>query len=149
MFDAARETFLQNSSDLFMDCPTRERAGWLCDSFFTARAEWEFTGDNVIEKNFLENFLLPESFRDVPRGMLPMCYPADHNNNNFIPNWAMWFVLELEDRLFNRKGDREFVLSFRRRDTSCWSGANNMKTPMDCWKNCRPGCSLSGPRPTS
>ncbi|MBP3388950.1 MAG: hypothetical protein J6K98_03650 [Clostridia bacterium] len=115
VFDAARETFLQNSSDLFMDCPTRERTGWLCDSFFTARAEWEFTGDNVIEKNFLENFLLPESFRDVPKGMLPMCYPADHNDGNFIPNWAMWFVLELEDRLFNRKGDREFVMSFRQR----------------------------------
>ncbi len=115
VFDAARETFLQNSADLFMDCPTRERAGWLCDSFFTARAEWEFTGDNVVEKNFLENFLLPETFPHLPKGMLPMCYPSDHNDGNFIPNWAMWFVLELEDRLFCRKGDREFVLSFRQR----------------------------------
>ena len=29
--------------------------------------------------------------------MLPMCYPADHYDGNFIPNWAMWFVLELEE----------------------------------------------------
>ena len=115
VFDAARESFLQNSSDLFMDCPTRERAGWLCDSFFTARSEWEFTGDNVVEKNFLENFLLPETFPHLPKGMLPMCYPSDHSDGNFIPNWAMWFVLELEDRLFHRKGDRAFVLSFRRK----------------------------------
>ena len=115
IFLAAQETFLQNSSDLFMDCPTRERAGWLCDSFFTARAEWEFTGDNAIETNFLENFLLPESFDNIPKGMLPMCYPADHNDGNFIPNWPMWMILELEDRLFNRKGDRDFILSFRQR----------------------------------
>lgn len=27
--------------------------------------------------------------------MLPMCYPADHYDGVFIPNWAMWFVLEL------------------------------------------------------
>lgn len=32
--DAAVETFRQGSVDLFMDCPSRERAGWLCDSFF-------------------------------------------------------------------------------------------------------------------
>lgn len=115
VFEAARETFLQNSPDLFMDCPSRERAGWLCDSFFTARSEWEFTGDNIIEKNYLENYLLPESFGDVPEGMIPMCYPSDHRDNTFIPNWSLWFILELEDRMFNRKGDGEFVLKFRKR----------------------------------
>ena len=35
IFDAARQTFRQNAVDIFMDCPSRERAGWLCDSFFT------------------------------------------------------------------------------------------------------------------
>jgi alpha-L-rhamnosidase len=75
-----------------MDCPTRERAGWLCDSFFTARAEKVFTGENAIEYNFLENFLLPEKFEHLPKGMLPMCYPSDHYDKVFIPNWAMWFV---------------------------------------------------------
>jgi alpha-L-rhamnosidase len=29
--------------------------------------------------------------------MLPMCYPSDHNDGVFIPNWAMWFVVELEE----------------------------------------------------
>jgi len=29
--------------------------------------------------------------------MLPMCYPADHPDGVFIPNWALWFVLQLED----------------------------------------------------
>jgi alpha-L-rhamnosidase len=40
---------------------------------------------------------LPERFEHLPDGMLPMCYPADHYNGNFIPNWAMWFVVELEE----------------------------------------------------
>ena len=114
VFDAAVETFRQNAVDIFMDCPTRERAGWLCDSFFTARAEYALTGDNVIERNFLENFRLPDGFAFLPKGMLPMCYPADTLNGEFIPNWAMWFVIELEDYRL-RTGDRAFTDTFRER----------------------------------
>jgi alpha-L-rhamnosidase len=40
--------------------------------------------------------------------MLPMCYPADHRDHVFIPNWAMWFVLELEEYLA-RTSDRVFI----------------------------------------
>ena len=42
-----------------------------------------------MERQFLENFLLPESFEFLDKGMLPMCYPADHNDENYIPNWAI------------------------------------------------------------
>lgn len=111
---AAKETFIQNSFDIFTDCPTRERAGWLCDSFFLGRAEKIFTGKNLIERNFLENFLLPESFQNIPDGMIPMCYPADVKINGFIPNWAMWFILELKDYKV-RTGDGEFVSLFKSR----------------------------------
>ena len=61
-----------------------------------------------MEKGFLENFLLAEKFKCIPEGMLPMCYPADQYDGNFIPNWAMWFVIELGDYL-KRTGDQEFV----------------------------------------
>jgi len=108
IFAAARQTFRQNAIDIFMDCPSRERAGWLCDSFFTARVADDLCGDTTIEKNFLENFQLPAKFEFLPDGMLPMCYPADHNDSVFIPNWAMWFVLELQEYLA-RSGDRELV----------------------------------------
>ena len=114
IFDAARETFRQNVTDIFMDCPSRERAGWLCDSFFTARVAYDFMGNTLIENNFLENFLLPERFANLPEGMLPMCYPADHYNGNFIPNWALWFVLQLEE-YEKRSGDREMVDALRDR----------------------------------
>ena len=97
VLDAAVNTYCQNAVDVFMDCPTRERAGWLCDSFFTARAEKAITGKNLIEYNFLENLLLPEKFECIPNGMLPMCYPSDHYDHVFISNWAMWFVQELYD----------------------------------------------------
>ncbi len=108
LFEAGRETFPQNTVDLFMDCPSRERAGWLCDSFFTARVACDLSGVTSVERNFLENFLLPERFEFLPEGMLPMCYPADHNDGVFIPNWALWFVLELEEYL-ERSGDRATV----------------------------------------
>lgn len=111
---AAKETFIQNSFDIFTDCPTRERAGWLCDSFFLGRAERTFTGKNLIERNFLENFLLPEGFDNIPEGMLPMCYPADVDDSGFIPNWAMWFILELKDYK-ERTGEGEFVSLFKNR----------------------------------
>ncbi len=108
IFKAAVETFKQNALDIFMDCPSRERAGWLCDSYFTSRVAFDLSGNTLIETNFLENFLLPEKFRYIPNGMLPMCYPSDHSNGNFIPNWAMWFVLELEEYA-QRSGDRKMV----------------------------------------
>ncbi len=108
IFAAGRETFVQNAVDVFMDCPSRERAGWLCDSFFTSRVAWDLGGHTRLEKNFFENFALPTRFEFLPEGMLPMCYPADHNDGVFIPNWAMWFVIQLEEYLA-RSGDRALV----------------------------------------
>ena len=105
---AAIETYKQNAIDIFTDCPSRERAGWLCDSFFTARVEKLLTGKSDVERNFLENFLIAEDKGHIDKRMFPMCFPADHINNNFIPNWAMWYVVELEEYLL-RSGDRNLV----------------------------------------
>lgn len=114
LFEAARETFRQNALDVFMDCPSRERAGWLCDSYFTSRVAFNLSGDTQIERNFIQNFLLPEKFKHIDEGMLPMCYPSDHPNKNHIPNWAMWFVIELEEYL-HRSGDREMIDAAKKR----------------------------------
>lgn len=114
VYDAAVESFVQNTTDIYMDCPSRERAGWLCDSFFTSRVEKSLTGKSAVEHDFLENFLLPDHFDSLPDGMLPMCYPSDHPNGIYIPNWAMWFVLELREYLA-RSGDRALVDAARER----------------------------------
>ena len=108
IYDAALETYRANSVDIYMDCPSRERAGWLCDSFFTSRVEYALTGKSTLERAFLQCFILPESFEYIPQGMLPMCYPADHYDKTYIPNWAMWYAVELCE-YFDRTGDREFV----------------------------------------
>ena len=62
----------------------------------------------MVERAFLDNFLYPESFPHLPKGMLPMCYPGDQTDGNFIPNWAMWYVLQLEE-YYARSGDRTLL----------------------------------------
>lgn len=114
LFEVARETLRQSSLDIFMDCPSRERAGWLCDSYFAARVAFDLSGNTRLEHNFLQNFLLPRDFPDIDKGMLPMCYPSDHQNHNYIPNWAMFFVLELEE-YYQRSGDLQTVLQARQK----------------------------------
>ena len=114
IYNAARETFLQNALDVFMDCPSRERAGWLCDSYFSGIMEREFTGHSLVAHNFYENYALPDSFRFLPDGMIPMCYPADHNDGIFIPNWSLWFILQVDDYAQNG-GDAELVTSLKPR----------------------------------
>lgn len=106
--EAAVETYLQNAVDLFTDCPSRERAGWLCDSFFLARTEYALTGKNTVEEAFLENFLHEECYGKLPRGMVPMCYPADHPTAWFIPNWAMWLIIELAD--YKKRGGKASLI---------------------------------------
>lgn len=108
IYDAAIENFRQNTLDIYMDCPSRERAGWLCDSFFTSRTEHFLTGKSIVEKRFLENFIYNNGFDDIDKRMLPMCYPSDFVSGSFIPNWAMWYCLEAEEYLA-RTGDREFI----------------------------------------
>ena len=106
LFQAGIETYRQNSVDLFTDCPSRERAGYLCDSYFTAKAACMISGNSKVEDNFLENFLLADHFDRLPDGMIPMCYPADVKVNYrdlsspygmYIPNWSLWFIIQLKD----------------------------------------------------
>ena len=105
---AAESTFRQNAVDLFTDCPGRERAGWLCDSYFTALTENLLTGKNVIERQFLENIIIAKT-DDIIDGMIPECFPAQQvNKDGYIPNWAIWFVLQLE-AYQERTGDKSLT----------------------------------------
>lgn len=108
VFDAAWHTLQQNAADLFTDCPTRERAGWLCDSYFIGRAAQFFTGDMTMEKQFLENFILHPEDQHLPFGMLPQCYPAESFRGSYIVNWSMWYIAELWDYI-KRGGDKKIL----------------------------------------
>ena len=138
IYDAAVETFIQNANDVFMDCPSRERGGWLCDSYFTSRVEKELTGRSLVEHDFLENFLLPERFVGLPEGMLPMCYPSDHYDGCYIHNWAMWYVVELREYL-DRSGDRTLIDAAEKRVrdlvdfTAKYENTDGLLTNLDSW----------------
>jgi len=114
VYNAAVETFRQNTIDLFMDCPGRERAPWLCDSFFTAKTAYMLTQNTLVEEDFIENYLLSEGFECLPEGLLPMCYPADISMNT-IPQWSMWFMLQIDEYIQIRNGKRNFFLEFKDR----------------------------------
>ena len=109
IFEAAKNTYRQNAVDIFMDCPTRERAGWLCDSYFTAQASQIFSGNVKVEKAFLENFVYATEFSDLPKGMLPMSYPSDILKGYYIPQWAIWGLIEL-DQYFQRDPNADKAL---------------------------------------
>lgn len=109
IYEASIETFRQNVLDGYMDCPTRERAGWLCDSYYMAKSEFSFTGKTDVEKEFLESFVLGKDVPGIPKGMLPMCYPGDFPDGMHIPQWSLWYILQLEEYLQrNREADREY-----------------------------------------
>ena len=112
IYKAAVETFRQNVLDIFMDCPDRERAGWLGDSYFTSRTAFHLSGNTLVETNFFENFLQPVKYRYIPEGMWPMCYPSDHPNDNFIPNFAFWGVMQLAEYM-ERSGNHTMIEEFR------------------------------------
>ncbi len=108
IYDAGVRTFVQNAVDIFTDCPSRERAGWLCDTFFTARTEFFLFGSTLVEDAFLENYRLFENHEKLlPDGVLPMCYPSDmhfvHGEGyRFIPQWDMWYAIEVYEYLTER-----------------------------------------------
>lgn len=106
--EAAINTFKQNAVDILTDCPSRERAGWLCDSYFTSQAEFLLTGKNLVERNFLENYAISEQYPTLPEGMIPMCYPGEFPDGTFIPNWSLYYLLELKD-YFDRTHDRSLI----------------------------------------
>lgn len=116
IYQAAMRTFSHNALDLFTDCPSRERSGWLCDSYFTAQTEYMLYHETPTEDAFLENFLLFEDTEgNYPFGVIPMTYPSDNlTNSKFIPQWTMWFILEAEQYI-NERNHGDMREAFQKR----------------------------------
>lgn len=105
IYKAAAETFRENTLDVFMDCPTRERAGWLMDSTFTARAEKFFTGKTIVNEAMLNNFVVATDFPNIPEGMVSSCYPAEAFAGEYIPQWSLWYGIQIYEQI-QRSGQR-------------------------------------------
>lgn len=113
IYKAAVRTFAHNAVDLYFDCPSRERAGWLCDSYFTAKTEYALTGKTSVEDAFLENYRLYKNQGELPSGVIPKCYPSDAMEHQaFVPQWTMWYILEVEEYIHVR-GNEEKKELFR------------------------------------
>ena len=104
IYKAAVKTYAHNAVDIYTDCPSRERAGWLCDSYFTGKTEHFLFGTTFVEDAFLENYrLYKNDDKLIPEGSIPMCFPSDIKyNGEMIPQWTMWYILEVEDYIKNR-----------------------------------------------
>jgi len=113
IFDAARNTLIANTLDVFMDCPGRERAGWLCDSYFTAKSERMMLGDSHVNRAMLEDQLLAPELPGASKGFFNQAYPSK-NDGNTIPNWGMFLVPQLYD-YYKATNDRAFIDSYKDR----------------------------------
>lgn len=109
IYEAAKRTLRLNTLDIFMDCPERERGGWLCDSYFSGYGAWQLLGDHRVEKDFMENFFLTDgkAYRD---GFFPEVYPGIHADETDpgIASWSFWLLAELYSYV-KRSGDRKFA----------------------------------------
>ena len=95
IFSAAANTLAQNSFDLITDCPSRERAGWINDLYYSmCSASLLSCTFDVVDATIM-SMALYEDNGQVPKGMIPMCYPADHIDGQFLPNCALWYVFGL------------------------------------------------------
>ena len=114
IYEAARRTLLLNTLDIFMDCPDRERGGWLCDSLWTGRAAALMLGDSSVERAMIENFMFYPG-EECYHGFFPQCYPAKGDfKNGALTTWSFWFVVEIGE-YYKRTGDRELIDRCRRR----------------------------------
>ena len=109
LYAAAKKTLILNTLDIFMDCPERERGGWLCDSLWTGRAAALMLSDPRVEREFLENFLLTPA-DGMFHGFFPEVYPAlkpDYRGMTGITTWSFWLGCEIAEYIC-RTGDIAF-----------------------------------------
>ena len=103
IYRAAIRNYAHNEVDLYMDCPSRERAGWIGDTYFTAKGEYALTGESKTEDAFLENYRLYVNEGEFVEGAIPECYPSDAPpGGTFIPQFTMLFILQVEEYLCKR-----------------------------------------------
>ena len=103
---ASQNTVAQNSLDFLMDCPSRERAGWINDIYYSRDSACLFTGSEKVLKATLENYALAEQLPELPETMVPMCYPADSIDGDYISTCALWYGIIACDYVLRTKDNR-------------------------------------------
>ena len=128
LYKAAKKTLLLNTLDIFMDCPERERGGWLCDSLWTGRAASLLLSDNRVEREYLENFLLTPT-DGMFHGFFPEVYPAlkpSYKDMTGITTWTFWLMVEVCE-FIRRTGDIAFRDEHKPRIEAFVAGSRDFK----------------------
>ncbi len=124
LYNAAKKTLILNTMDIFMDCPERERGGWLCDSLWTARAAQMMLSDTRVEKEFIENFLLTPA-DGMFHSFFPEAYPGNKPNYKEmtgITTWTFWLMCQFVEYV-ERTGDYAFRDEYADRVAAFVSGS--------------------------
>lgn len=125
VYEAAYKTLRLNTLDIFMDCPDRERGGWLCDSLWTGRAAALMLADPSIERAMIENFL-SEPADECYYGFFPQCYPASGDfKNGALTTWSFWLIIEIYE-YYKRTGDRELIDRMKPRIDGFFDGVSKL-----------------------
>ncbi len=111
VIEAARHTIALNTCDKFLDCPSRERGGWLHDGYFNAMAAFHLLGELSVNRRMCR-LVGASAGRHDPPGMVEMLYPANVRHNDYIPAHAMMWILQLGlDELYT--GSRDYVATLQ------------------------------------
>lgn len=100
VFAAAVATVENSVSDTFMDCPGRERGGWLNDSYWTAAALFALSGDTALERRFLGQSILGQTAAGIVAPLYPSdCLAWEDCNQRPIGTHALYWLLQMERHL--------------------------------------------------
>lgn len=94
----------QGTQDTYLDCPTREKGGYLGDAFVTGQSHLYLTGDVRIFKKALQDFA--NSARICP-GLMAV---APGNFMQEIADYSLLWPVLLE-RYYLWSGDRDFIVA--------------------------------------
>lgn len=103
IWDAAVATMENSIADVFMDCPGRERGGWLNDSYWMAIGMQAVSTDTAFERRFLSLLAAPGSTQPY-RGMVAPVYPSDSvlwrgGGQRAITGHGLFWLLQVERHL--------------------------------------------------
>ena len=106
IYDAAKRTCVLNTTDAYMDCPSRERGAWLHDSHWGALGGFFLLGDLAVNRHMLELAASASWPYEVP-GMVDCCVGGSHGRRgSFYTGHALFFVIQL-DTYRQLSGDQE------------------------------------------
>ena len=100
IYEASVDTMVNSISDVYMDCPGRERSGWINDSYWAAVGLDTLSADTAFDRRFIRQFIDSQVVVSE-NGMVAPNYPSETSKwgQNPITNHALFWALQAERHL--------------------------------------------------